>query len=199
MWDERYKGDGYAYGIAPNDFLKENFINIKAKGRVLCIGEGEGRNALFLLKKGFDVVAVDLSHEGKKKALKLAGENGFELNYHVENLLEYDFGIEKWDAIISIFCHLPENIRPVLHQKIINSLSLGGVLVLEGYNQKQLEKNSGGPKKPEMLFTKDEFTEDFRQLTVKLNNELDRDVFEGEYHNGLSSVLQFIAIKGNKL
>jgi len=47
MWDERYSEAGFAYGTKPNDFLRENVEKLLA-GKVLCLAEGEGRNAVFL-------------------------------------------------------------------------------------------------------------------------------------------------------
>ncbi|MFM8312701.1 MAG: SAM-dependent methyltransferase, partial [Deltaproteobacteria bacterium] len=64
MWDERFEQPGYYYGSEPNDFLKENLRVFKPKGRILCLAEGEGRNAVFLAQQGFQVTAVDGSHAG---------------------------------------------------------------------------------------------------------------------------------------
>jgi hypothetical protein len=44
MWDERYSGETHAYGTEPNDFLKEMAARLPT-GKILCLGEGEGRNA----------------------------------------------------------------------------------------------------------------------------------------------------------
>jgi 2-polyprenyl-3-methyl-5-hydroxy-6-metoxy-1,4-benzoquinol methylase len=62
MWDERYSAEEYAYGITPNKFLEQNVHSIP-KGRVLSLAEGEGRNAVFLAKRGYFVTAVDASIE----------------------------------------------------------------------------------------------------------------------------------------
>ena len=58
MWDERYSAPGYAYGTEPNDFLAQVAPGLQ-KGTALCLGEGEGRNALYLAQQGFQVTAVD--------------------------------------------------------------------------------------------------------------------------------------------
>ena len=71
MWDERFEEEGFAYGTEPNDFLKSEFSRIPMAGRVLCLAEGEGRNAVFLAKEGYTVTAVDQSSVGLQKA-KLA-------------------------------------------------------------------------------------------------------------------------------
>ena len=53
MWNERYSNSEFVYGTEANDFLKEQFRQIPAGGRVLCLAEGEGRNAVFLAEQGF--------------------------------------------------------------------------------------------------------------------------------------------------
>ena len=53
MWDERYSASGYAYGTEPNEFLVEEHGRLPEKGRILCLAEGEGRNAVYLARQGF--------------------------------------------------------------------------------------------------------------------------------------------------
>ena len=55
-WDERYAGDDYAFGTEPNDFLRDHACAIP-RGAILCIGEGEGRNATFLATQGHPIRA----------------------------------------------------------------------------------------------------------------------------------------------
>ena len=141
-------------------------------------------------------MAVDLSLVGRDKALKLFKYYGYELDYNIADLTKYDFGIEKWDAIVSVFCHLPEKERNDFHKNIKNSLAEGGVFILEGFSKNQLKNNTGGPKKLEMLFSVQEFEKDFCELNIKLNQEIDREIQEGTYHNGLSATVQFIGVKG---
>ena len=62
-WDERYTREGWAFGTEPNDFLKEEAHRIPWGGRVLCLGEGEGRNAVYLASRGYLVVARELERE----------------------------------------------------------------------------------------------------------------------------------------
>ena len=75
MWNERYSEQGFAYGTKPNDFLQASIESL-TKGKTLCLAEGEGRNAVFLAMRGFEVTAVDLSSVGLEKAQRLADENG---------------------------------------------------------------------------------------------------------------------------
>ena len=72
MWDERYDTAEYLYGTAANDFLAAMIDRIPA-GRVLCLAEGEGRNAVWLAEQGRSVTAVDGSPVGLAKARRHAG------------------------------------------------------------------------------------------------------------------------------
>ncbi len=60
-WDQRYATEEYVYGMAPNAFLAEAVAGLQPPGRVLCLAEGEGRNAVVLAERGFEVLAVDAS------------------------------------------------------------------------------------------------------------------------------------------
>ncbi len=104
-WNTRYAEDFYSFGKEPNDFLIASKEKFPSPGSALCLAEGEGRNGVWLAQLGFEVTGVDLSEVGKQKALALASEKGVSLTFDVADLAEYDFGSEKWDLIISIFCH----------------------------------------------------------------------------------------------
>ena len=67
MWDERYATDEYLYGTEANTFLT-SVIDRIPPGRVLCLAEGEGRNAVWLAEQGRSVTAVDASPVGLDKA-----------------------------------------------------------------------------------------------------------------------------------
>ena len=173
----------------------ENLDRFKNGGKVLCLSEGEGRNAVYLALNGFQVTCVDISAIAKEKALKLAALKGVKIEYDVSDLEEYDLGNEKWDGIVSIFGHTPSIVRKKLHQAIKKSLKKGGVFLLEGYSVDQLKYNTGGPKDRDMLYTKEEFEKDFDGLTIQLFQNIVRNISEGVAHNGDSSVIQFVAKK----
>ena len=96
MWNERYSESQYIFGTEPNDFLKQSFHHIKAGGRVLCLAEGEGRNAVFLAQNGYQVTGIDLSIVGLNKAQQLAKDKGVTLITQVADLNDYDFGAQQW-------------------------------------------------------------------------------------------------------
>jgi SAM-dependent methyltransferase len=93
-WDERYAEDGFAFGTEPNDFLREVADQLPV-GRTLCIGDGEGRNGVFLAELGHTVTTIDLSPVGVLKARRLAAERGVTIDAHVADLEQYDLGSGK--------------------------------------------------------------------------------------------------------
>ncbi len=194
-WDERYSGDEFVYGKEANGFLKECLEFIPKGGKVLCLAEGEGRNAIYLAQSGFEVHAVDLSSVGREKALKWANEHGLELHYEVADLAHYDFGVELWDAVISIWAHVPSELQKILSDKIVHGLRQNGVLILEGYNKKQLEYGTGGPKNEDMLYDLNRLRDQYSKLEIIRAEDRVRFVSEGLLHNGESSVTQFIGKK----
>lgn len=195
IWNERYSDDDYYYGTIPNHFLTSIEGILPNNAHILCLAEGEGRNAVYLASLGHHVTAVDFSLEGKKKAESLAMKKNLPIHYVLSSLEDYSFGVEKWDAVISIFCHLPSTIRPLIHQKVEKSLKLGGLFILQSYTPEQLEHNTGGPKDLSMLYTENLIKNDFSYLKwVKLQREI-TEVFEGKGHTGLSSVLNAVGVK----
>src|SRR4051812_10772257 len=108
MWDERYSDTDFVYGTEPNDFLAANAEKYFAAGaEVLSLGEGEGRNAVFLARRGVRVTGVDGSAVGLAKAQKLAAQQGVTIETLVADLADFDLGVERWDGILSIWCHTP--------------------------------------------------------------------------------------------
>jgi len=195
MWEQRYAGEEYFYGTKPNDFLKLSSHMLKPHSNILCLAEGEGRNAVYLASLGHMVTAVDFSESGKKKALELAAKRNVEVQYTLSDLMDFDFGQEQWDAVVSIFCHLPPAIRYKVHSRVEQGLKPGGLFILESYNPEQLTQNTGGPKNIEMLYTPDLIKKDFTQLNWETLRNNKREVIEGIGHTGASFVLQAIGIK----
>src|SRR6187399_408085 len=97
FWDERYSGEQLAYGEAPNGFLASVTGRFPSSGRALDIGAGEGRNALFLASCGLDVLAVDQSSVGMRKAERLARERGLGLRTQAVDPSDFDAEPESFD------------------------------------------------------------------------------------------------------
>lgn len=195
MWDKRYSEECYAYGTKPNDFLASQSKKLNPSSNILCLAEGEGRNAVSLAKLGHNVLGVDSSSVGLEKAKNLAESEGVKIDVQVADLKDYDIGIEKWDAVVSIFAHLPPALRKDVHQRVVKGLKKGGVLILEAYTPKQLEYKTGGPPVAEMMMCLDDLMEEFEGLEFEFGIEQEREVIEGKYHTGKAYTVQVFARK----
>ena len=190
-WDQRYQPDEYAYGREPNDFLRAEAARIPP-GRVLCLAEGEGRNAVYLAGLGYEVTMVDFSIEGLRKAGRLAQERGVKLNLIHSDLAVY-VPAGKFNGVVSIFAHVPRDTRRRMHAQLAQILVPEGVFLLEAYNPRQPSFGTGGPHDPERLMSLDELRLEVSPLRLLLGREVEREVREGKYHTGRGATVQIIA------
>lgn len=195
LWDDRYNIAEYYYGTEPNDFLRANVQLIRPEGKILCLAEGEGRNAVYLAGVGFHVTAVDGSKTGLEKLARLAKERRVKIHTVVSNLDDYQIHEKSWDAIISIWCHIPPSLRIRIHREVAQGLKPGGIYIFESYHPRQLAYKTGGPSTADLLSTAADVKAELQGLHFKLLQEIDREIHEGKGHNGLSAVVQAIARK----
>jgi len=193
-WDERFSGEDYAYGREPNEFLASVASWIPL-GRVLCVAEGEGRNAVFLAERGHRVTAVDSSSVGLAKAGRLAAERGVAIETVHADLAEYEIEPRVCHGIVSIWAHLPQALRARVHAGVVRGLAPGGVFVLEAYSPAQLEYGTGGPPVKELLVELAAVREELAGLELQIARETVREVHEGQLHHGVSAVVQVVASK----
>ncbi len=195
MWDERYSTDDYVYGTEPNAFLAEQLAWLPAGGRILTLAEGEGRNAVFLAEQGYQVTGLDASAVGLRKAAQLAKQRGVNVRLSVTDLAEADLGKACWDGVVSIFAHLPPDLRCSVHRRVVYALKPGGVLLLEAYTPAQLGRGTGGPPEAAMMMTAAILRKELSGLEFLLLRECEREIIEGHGHTGTGAVVQAIARK----
>jgi SAM-dependent methyltransferase len=199
-WDARYAGDAFFYGDAPNDWLVSMERHLPRNGAVLCLAEGEGRNAVFLAQRGHAVTAVDLSPVGVAKTLALAAARGVAVDARVGDLATFEIAPGAWDAVVSIWAHVPRPLRAALHAAVAAGLRPGGALVFEAYHPRQLDlvragTAKGGPPTADLLAVARDVAAELAGLDIVVAAERDRDVREGSGHAGVSAVTQVLAVK----
>jgi len=198
FWDQRYSGNDFAYGEAPNEFLVQMADRLPNRGDALDIGAGEGRNAMFLALRGLNVLAVDQSEVGMHKALQRAKACALSLRTKAVDLRDLEAEPGSIDVVSSIFVHLPALLRATVHKRIGAWLKPGGLFLLEAYAPDQLERNTGGPKDPEMLASLESIVGELTgegKLFIEHQSALVRMVSEGRFHTGEASVVQVLARK----
>ena len=194
-WDSRYDQDEFLFGTEPNDFLRDQAHRIPAGGKVLCLGDGEGRNGVWLAEQGFQVTSVDLSQVGLDKTQRFAKERGVTIETVYADLADWPIEPQAWAGIVSIFCHMMPDERKKMHSRIVNGLQPGGVFLLEAYTPDQIDKGTGGPSNPDLLVTAEDITPELKSLDIQMAQNIEREVIEGACHTGLASVTQVMGEK----
>ncbi len=195
FWNARYAAEGYAYGTEPNDFLVGVAGRFLAGARVLCLADGEGRNGVWLACQGFEVSSVDIAAQGMEKAAQLARQHGVALETRVADLAVHELGSSAWDAIVSIFVHLPPKVRRDLHGRCVTALRPGGYMVFEAYGPGQLGRGTGGPPEAALLPALEDIEAELAGCRILHRFSGVREVHEGRHHNGPGEVVQVLAQK----
>ena len=118
FWNDKFKNEEYFYGTEPNEFLKNNAQIFKTNSKILSLGDGEGRNSVFLAKMGHSATAADASSTGLEKLKILAEKSGVNVFTRHEDVVTGEWEKENWDAVINIFCHLHSEDRFIVYKKI---------------------------------------------------------------------------------
>ena len=162
-------------------------------GRILLPAEGEGRNAVYAAKLGWDVYAFDFSSAARYKAQKLSKKNNVDIVYNIHELKDADYEQESFDVVALIYAHNPD--RKENHQHLMKFLKPGGLVIIEAFSKNQINNNSSGPKDVNMLYSIEELEADFIQFS-KVDVLVDEvELNEGVFHKGKSSIIRLACIK----
>lgn len=199
FWNDRFGKKEYIYGTEPNEYLKEKLSDLKP-GKILFVAEGEGRNSVYAASLGWQVEAFDQSVAGREKALMLAKRKKVALNYKISDAAEINYPDHSFDAMALIYAHFPDSSRRKFHRRVAGFLKPGGVVILEAFSKKQVEKQkinpqAGGPKVLDMLYDLDEVKKDFEGFKMIEATEVPTHLSEGEYHKGEGIVIRIFARK----
>jgi hypothetical protein len=195
MWDERYQTPEYIFGVQPCQWLVMNQFRLPQSGEALALGDGEGRNGVFLAEIGLQVTSVDLSEVGLGKARDLAEKRGVAIQTVQADLEGYEIDPESQDLIVSIYCHLPDAIRKRVHERTEVALKPGGLFILEAFHHSQLKYQSGGPKTTDLLYHLDALLGDFQTLQILEASDGLSYLDEGTRHSGLGHIVRLVLQK----
>ncbi|MEO5945457.1 MAG: hypothetical protein ABIP79_01475, partial [Chitinophagaceae bacterium] len=118
--------------------------------------------------------------------------------YEVTEIQSLTYQNNQFDAIALIYAHFPAATKSSYHKTLATFLRPGGILIFEAFSKKHLEymnKNMGGPKEIEMLFSIDELKSDFYNFETLELIEQEIELNEGQFHIGKSSVIRFVGRK----
>lgn len=194
-WNTRFQSENYVYGKEPNVFLEEFHKKLNISGDALAIAEGEGRNAVYLAEQGMEVTTWDFAESGLAKTNILAQERNVEVSTMLVDLNEANWTEAIWDEIVCVFGHFPTDLREKTLKGVKEAVKPGGYFLAEVYSPYQIPYKSGGPQNREFLYKPEEFLKTFADWRIVhfFMGEIPRH--EGEMHNGLAHVIQFVGQK----
>ncbi len=155
VWDQRYSAPDLVWGAEPNRRLVTE-VEALPPGRALDLGGGEGRNAVWLASRGWDVTIVDFSRAGLDRAREMAQRAGVPLTDVLADLGEYVPPAGSYDLAIVMYLQVP---GPVLRTAVAGAaraLAPGGTFLLIGHDAENLERGHGGPRDPAILQSPDQ-------------------------------------------
>lgn len=195
FWESRYADAQFAYGTDPNAFLAAQAHRLAPKSSVLVVGDGEGRNGVWLAERGMEVTSVDYSQQGILKTQQLAARRGVNVTTLCQDLIQWRWPLAAYDAVVSIFLHFGPDVRTAMHRAMFGALKPSGLILLEAFNPQQVNHPSGGPRDPLMLYAAKDLRRDFSAAKILLLEEVVAPLNEGLYHVGTGAVARLVAQK----
>ncbi|MRH86556.1 methyltransferase domain-containing protein [Nocardia sp. SYP-A9097] len=202
-WDEHYAHTELVWGAPPNDTVVEQVFGLERRlpltgagvgeprpelPRVLDLGCGEGRNALWLATHGWQVDAVDYSQvgidKGRTVASRLSRSVRGRIHWHTADVTALDAAglTGPYELVLMAYVHLPAAARRALLLRAAEMLSPGGTLLVLGHDSLNLTEGYGGEQDPELLFTANDIVADLgpagEELTIRVADRIQRPTEE---------------------
>jgi SAM-dependent methyltransferase len=195
-WEKRFGVPDYVFGTAPNAFLAAQADALPPTGTALAVADGEGRNGVWLASRGLDVLSIDWSPAGQRKAQALAAARGVTLRTAKVDLTTWDWPVAQYDVVAAIFIQFlgPQERRRAF-AGMRDALKPDGLLLIEGYRPEQLSYNTGGPSQVENLYTRAQLEAELAGMSELRIAEHDSMTQEGSGHVGMAALIDVIGRK----
>jgi SAM-dependent methyltransferase len=162
-WDERYAASELVWSTTPNRFVAAELSDL-SPGRALDVAAGEGRNALWLAGRGWQVTALDFSLTGleKGRALQARHEHGpdLQVDWVHADALRWDPGPVRYDLVLLAYLQLVADQRRTAVRRAFGALREGGTFFVVAHDSTNLTEGTGGPTDPAVLFTAEDILAD---------------------------------------
>jgi SAM-dependent methyltransferase len=167
VWDRRYAGRELVWTSDANRFLVQEIDGV-GPGRALDLACGEGRNAVWLAERGWQVTGVDFSKVGVEKARRLARARGVRGDWIVADLLEYRPEPEAFELVIVFYLQVPGSERTPILQTAATAIAPGGSFLLVAHDASNIAEGHGGPQDPAVLYTAADVVRDFEGTGLRI-------------------------------
>jgi SAM-dependent methyltransferase len=134
-WNESLVTDtSYHFKKEVNSFLAEQIKKLKP-GKALDVAMGQGRNLIYLAKKGWDATGFDIADEAIAFAKGEAKRQNVKIKTVLQGIEEFDFGNAQWDLISFIYAGCMTE-YPDAIARMKKGLKPGGIIVFEFFHRK---------------------------------------------------------------
>jgi SAM-dependent methyltransferase len=148
-WDARYSAEPSLWGAEPNQFVRARLAELEP-GVALDLACGNGRNAMWLARRGWRVTGVDISAVALEQARSRSAELGVEVDWQHGDVTQWAPSAAVDLALIA-YLHLPLPELIEVLQAAGRALRPGGRLLYVGHARSNLERGYGGPSDPGVL------------------------------------------------
>ncbi len=176
-WDARYAESDLVWSAEPNQFVARECADLPP-GTALDLAAGEGRNAIWLARQGWDVTAVDFSQVALDKGAQVAGDT--ELRWVRADATRWQPD-RAYDLVVLAYLQLAEEQRAAAVRAGFDSLRSGGTFLLVAHDSTNIAEGTGGPQDPAVLYTADDVLADLdgRAYDVRVAERVERVVGGG--------------------
>lgn len=174
-WDRRYAGSELVWTAEPNRFLTAEVADLPP-GRALDVACGEGRNAVWLAQRGWQVTACDFSQVGLDKAERLAQERGVSVQWLLADVTAYVPAPGAFDLVAILYLHLEATAIAQVLAHAAAAVAPGGTLLVVGHDPTNIEEGHGGPQNPAILMAPDEIADALEDLVIERAERVRRPV-----------------------
>jgi SAM-dependent methyltransferase len=182
-WDDRYGSVDQVWSLAPNQFVAAELADLPP-GRALDLACGEGRNAIWLAGRGWQVTALDFSQVAVDRGRRVAGDE-LPIDWRVDDALTAE--LPSADLVVLAYLHLPEDQRRTAVRRGFAALASGGTFFLVAHDSTNLAEGTGGPQDPAVLYTADDVLADLEgePFEVVRASRVPRVVSHDDEHGGV--------------
>jgi SAM-dependent methyltransferase len=161
-WDARYAA-GRVFTTEPDEALVELAGDL-VPGSAVDLGAGEGRNSLWLARRGWRVTAVDLSQVGLGRLRAQAAAGHLAVQTVAAEMAEFLARGGRYGLVVLANIHPPAGDRARLLGAAAAAVAPGGYLFVTGHHLDSLGR--AGPPDPARLYTEDRLAGAFPSLQV---------------------------------
>jgi SAM-dependent methyltransferase len=167
-WNERYRAADLVWGTDANCFVEEVLGAREPGGRALDLACGEGRNAIWLAKRGWRVTAVDYSDVAIERARRLAASASVGVEWVCDDVTGYAPDPEAFGLVVVSYLQLGRAERQLVLAHAARALAPGGELFMIGHAVRNLLEGVGGPQDPSVLWDSEEIADDLRRAGLRV-------------------------------